>query len=73
MAKEEEEESERTVQKRSSEDAARESNCCALPRLGRGSWIGELQLLTFWRIDCHYDYQLPHSDDAAVTGQRLEI
>lgn len=40
---------------------------------GGGGGCGGLQLLTSWRIDCHYDYQLPHGGDAAVTGQRLEI
>lgn len=34
--------------------------------------LREKQLFTSWRIDCHYDSQLLHSD-TMVTGLRLEI
>lgn len=39
--------------------------------VGGGDWR-ESSSFTSWRIDCHYDYQLPHGD-TMVTGQRLEI
>lgn len=55
--------------RRSWEEAGREWSPSVSLGLGK---LREKQLFTSWRIDCHYDYQLPHSD-TVVTGLRLEI